>query len=500
MSAITNTSHENPESDIATKVNILTPLPVAGPFAMLGQGLRRWRIPALLASADLLGLSVSWVVALCLRSWWGPFESQAYVVAWPLLFFFIIIFAVLRLYATVPTNPADELRRIALSCLVVHGGLAVAVFLIKNSTEWSRLVLVIAAVCACVVVPVFRALVRALFSRRSWWGHPVLIVGAGRTGSLVVTQLRRYPWLGLRPVAFLDDNLSKPSLVEGIPVLGGIELIAKVGREARIKHAIICIPVADGKRLRELDRLAADSIPHLILVPPLVGFASHWVESKDLGGVLGLEIQHRLLFWRPRFMKCLLDVFTAMFLLPPMIILGILIALWIKLDSPGPIFYTQERIGLGGKRFRVFKFRSMHGDGEARLESLLNADPKLKEEYQATHKLRNDPRITRAGRWLRRLSLDEVPQFLNFLRGEVSLVGPRAYLPREVQRIGDAAPLIWRVKPGITGLWQVSGRNQLTFEERVRLDCAYVRNWSPWLDAWILGKTTGVVLLGRGAY
>ncbi|MCB0720320.1 MAG: sugar transferase [Bacteroidetes bacterium] len=176
-----------------------------------------------------------------------------------------------------------------------------------------------------------------------------------------------------------------------------------------------------------------------------------------------------------------------------------LIAILIKLTSRGPIFYKQERLGLHGNSFTLYKFRSMYVDADQRLEHILMQDAELKKEYDIFHKLRNDPRVTPVGRLLRRTSLDELPQLLNVVTGDINLVGPRAYLPSESPKMSDHKDTILSRKPGITGLWQVSGRNDLPFDRRVRIESHYVRNRTRKMDLVILAKTVRTVVMGNGA-
>jgi len=170
----------------------------------------------------------------------------------------------------------------------------------------------------------------------------------------------------------------------------------------------------------------------------------------------------------------------------------------IRLDSRGPVFHTQERLGLGGRRIKFYKLRTMHLDAEQRLEGLLQADPQARQEYQTYHKIRRDPRVTRMGRILRQFSLDELPQFWHVLSGKMSLVGPRAYMVSELPEMGDRASLILQIRPGLTGWWQVMGRHTTTFQHRLQLDEYYLSNWSLWLDIYILIKTVWVFLSGQG--
>jgi Undecaprenyl-phosphate galactose phosphotransferase WbaP len=198
--------------------------------------------------------------------------------------------------------------------------------------------------------------------------------------------------------------------------------------------------------------------------------------------------------------KRVLDVVVAVGLAIVFLPVALLIALAIVLDSPGPVFFGHTRVGKGRRPFRLWKFRSMVRDADASLAEYLERNPARAQEWALTHKLRNDPRVTRVGRLLRKTSLDELPQLWNVLRGEMSMVGPRPIIASESGRYGSAFGLYTRVLPGLTGLWQVSGRNDTHYNRRVELDISYIRNWTILLDLKILLRTVGVVLHGRGAY
>jgi Undecaprenyl-phosphate galactose phosphotransferase WbaP len=216
--------------------------------------------------------------------------------------------------------------------------------------------------------------------------------------------------------------------------------------------------------------------------------------------MLGLEVKQRLLLPGPRRAKRLIDlVLTIIGGIAVLPLIGLLAAL-VRATSAGPAFYSQERIGQGGRTFRAWKFRSMVRNADALLASHLAAHPELRTEWERDHKLRDDPRITWLGRFLRRSSLDELPQLWNVLSGEMSLVGPRPIVRAEVERYTSRFHLYGKLKPGMTGLWQVSGRNDTTYDERVEFDSYYVRNWSVWLDLVILARTSWVVVFGKGAY
>jgi lipopolysaccharide/colanic/teichoic acid biosynthesis glycosyltransferase len=203
-----------------------------------------------------------------------------------------------------------------------------------------------------------------------------------------------------------------------------------------------------------------------------------------------------------KIIKIIFDLFFSSIILITGLPIFLIIASLIKLSSRGPIFYLQERIGKNKKTFNCIKFRTMHPEAEDILENLITNDEKLRKEFEETHKLKNDPRITNIGKFLRKTSLDEIPQFLNVIKMEMSIIGPRPIVKKEIQKYGKSYIKVISIKPGITGLWQVSGRNNLSYKRRVNLDCLYVDNISPLLDLRIIIRTFGVIFFpnDRGAY
>jgi Undecaprenyl-phosphate galactose phosphotransferase WbaP len=201
-----------------------------------------------------------------------------------------------------------------------------------------------------------------------------------------------------------------------------------------------------------------------------------------------------------RLFKRVFDVLLVAVLGTLAFVPGVLIALAIVLDSRGPVFFAHRRVGEGRRTFRIWKFRSMVRDADALLDRYLRQHPERASEWERTHKLKGDPRVTRVGRFLRKTSLDELPQLWNVLRGDMSMVGPRPIVAAEIAKYGPAFGLYSQVLPGLTGLWQVSGRNDMQYSRRVELDCHYIRNWSAARDLEILLKTVGVILRGHGAY
>src|SRR5262249_11783749 len=286
--------------------------------------------------------------------------------------------------------------------------------------------------------------------------------------------------------------------VDGVPLVGDLSLAPVLAQRLKIPYAVLAMPGVDSSKLLQIVERIGGKFTPLLIIPDLFGFATMGVPAKSLGGILGVEVRQQLLLPGPRLAKRCMDLaltfFGSIFVLPFLLLLALLI----KLDSKGPVFYTQKRLGKDGTYFAAYKFRTMHGDGEARLKAILDADPALRAEYDIYHKLRKDPRVTRIGRILRKFSLDEFPQLLNVIKGEMSLVGPRPYIERELTEMSGQEKIILRAPPGMTGMWQVSDRNATPFAQRVQIDVYYVRNWSPWLDIHILAKTFGVVIKGSG--
>jgi Undecaprenyl-phosphate galactose phosphotransferase WbaP len=352
-----------------------------------------------------------------------------------------------------------------------------------------------------VLVPLSRALVRWHCATRSWWGIPVVILGAGEAGRLLCSRLLEQPSLGLKPVAFLDDHGGREPHA-GVAVSGSLSEAPAISASLRVRHALVAMPGAERQELISVLEEMGAVFPHLIVIPDLFGMASLWVFPRDLGGVLGLEIRQNLLLPANRWLKRGLDLTLSLLfgvLSLPVLALAVV---WIKRVSPGPAFYAQQRQGEAGRPIRVLKLRTMFPDAEMRLLEYLDADPDARDEWGRYLKLKNDPRILPGiGHFLRRTSLDELPQFWNVLRGEMSLVGPRPFPEYHLGKFGAKfRELRSRVTPGITGLWQVSARSNGDLKVQEALDSYYIRNWSLWLDLHILARTLRAVFSRHGAY
>lgn len=393
-------------------------------------------------------------------------------------------------------SSVECLRRQVCLTVFVFAAAAVMLFLTKSGVGSSRFTYLGAFCLAVPTVPFLRWYTRSVLIRIRKWGVPVAIYGGGVAGHKIIRSLLDAPGIGYTPTCVFDDDPAKMgTTVEGVPVRGNTNEIV-----GSVPVAIVAMTRIDGDRLREMMQKALSSYLRVMIIPNLIHLPSIWADSRDLGGTPSLEIKNNLLDPSKRVLKRSFELGMTWLTMPfwGPIYLGISAAIWLE-DRGDPIF-RQTRIGQGGSRFDTLKFRTMVPDAERVLEEALSNDPTLREEWERDCKLRKDPRITRVGQILRKTSLDEIPQLVNVLRGEMSLVGPRPLphyhykkLPDDVQKLRE------RVKPGMTGLWQVSGRSDAGDEGMVRFDPYYVRNWSLWLDLIILFRTVRVVLLGSGA-
>ena len=325
--------------------------------------------------------------------------------------------------------------------------------------------------------------------------EPVLLVGTDGMANVLVAKLAAHPEYRQRVIGVLTSaTLTATPSTNGVPVLGTIDELERVARKNAVTRLLLSPGDIDERELEELLRRCRAGSIKVSVLPQLSNVLGRGVEIDDVEGVAVLGINPPWLPRSSRAIKRALDVASALVVLGLTSPLLVLVAILIKLDSRGPVFFGQERVGKGDRRFRVFKFRTMVADADARRAELLehSADPNWL-------MLDRDPRITRIGRHLRRLSIDELPQLLNVLRGEMSIVGPRPLIPSEDERVEGWGRGRLDLTPGITGYWQVLGRTRIPFEEMVKLDYLYVTNWSLWEDLRLILRTLPIVLSGRGA-
>jgi Undecaprenyl-phosphate galactose phosphotransferase WbaP len=317
--------------------------------------------------------------------------------------------------------------------------------------------------------------------------------------------VRLYHWLsdnqhlGLRPVGVIANPDALGIGPDDEWYAGSWEQTHEIACERGVYWAVVLPPE---NKHAAISALIADylyTMPHVHVLSEITGLPDHW-NPQQLDGLTGIHLQQNLMLPLPRLTKRCMDLVAS--IVGSLLLLPLLfyLAVAVKMSSRGPIVYAHERIGLNGRRFKAWKFRSMFLNADGLLDHYLEEHPELREEWERDHKLKFDRRITRIGRFLRKTSLDELPQLWNVIRGDMSLVGPRPIVDAEIVKYGPYYGLYTMVKPGITGLWQVSGRNNTTYDERVQFDAYYVRNWSPWLDLYLLLRTIRIVLFAKGAY
>lgn len=455
----------------------------------------------LFLAADIAAVVAAVVISVEVRYMFGgQFHPSLYWSLWPMMFLYVFTYAGMGLYPGVLLSPPEELKKTFWGTSLMFLALGAGTFMSKGGIYYSRLIFLMSWTLTVIFVPLARAWVRRMFGSRPWWGYPAVILGNGAVGSLIARNLKINPKNGLRPVVLFQERTPEENAeIHGVPVVG-LDRFYELADRFDCGYAVVAMPECDKGNMRKLVERLGHHFKKIILVPDIVAQSSLWAETIDFEGVLGLELRQNLLDPGRLALKRILDIILALvggFLILPFLLA---IAAAVRLDSKGPAVYGHKRLGFAGKQIKVFKFRTMAANADQILHECLEKSPEMRAEWEQTHKLRNDPRITRMGRLLRKFSLDELPQLWNVIRGELSLVGPRPIVREEIAKYDDLFSVYMQVRPGITGLWQVSGRNNTSYTERIKLDTYYIRNWSIWLDIYVMCRTLPIVMYGKGAY
>ena len=457
---------------------------------------------ASLVITDMLCVFFAWAATVV--AYWclgfGDYDPAEYVRFWPVALLFVVFNMLVRLYhgnvvyPSLPLGPVEEFRRLVASSVTVH--LIVMAFLgfSRQQEEVSRFVLIASGLLLAGLSQPFRDVARWAMKRFGIGSIPCFIVGSGDLARQIVQECENSAFLGCRVVGSFDDGGKS---IPGVERLGGLRDVVRMGRAMDVKRLLACY---DERLLKEQLTTLVRHFQFIDYFPTRRAFPVIGSRLVAVGGFGGIELVNqscmKALRWEKVAMDFLLSVAAIFVCLP----LFILIPVLIKLTSRGPVFYRHHRLGKGGRTIKIWKFRSMYMDAEERLATILENDPAARAEWEENFKLKNDPRITPFGRFLRKTSLDEIPQLFNVLLGEMAIVGPRPIVEDEVRYYGGRYELFSRAKPGITGLWQVSGRSDTGYDRRVSLDCYYVLNWNPWMDLWVIMRTVSCVLLMRGAH
>ena len=455
-----------------------------------------------LALADAACLASAWASVACgywalgrlllhlgVRTGIGGYAPADYLSFWPILPAFIILNALLNLYQgnwmypSASHSPVEEFRRLFNSTAILHiGVIAFLAFRFQTTDGYSRVVISFSGVLLILLAQTFRNWIRFLLFKLHIGQIPVLLSGGGAVADSVAATLADNPYCGLRVVARFDEKRFHEILPEA--------------KKRDIKILIAC---QDVRLLTAQLGEFSSWFTYVEYVPTIRAFPLFGSRPISFDGVGALEMVNQGRMKAKRVQKWLMDKVLASAVLVLLSPLFVILPILIKLTSRGPVFYRQERLGRNGRPFRVWKFRSMYANAEARLQKVLAEDAVAAEEWACSFKLSHDPRITPLGRFLRKTSLDELPQLFNVFRGDMALIGPRPIVEDEVKYYGDSYSVFSSVRPGVTGLWQVSGRSDTDYARRVALDTYYVLNWSPWMDIWILVRTAYAVVLMQGA-
>ena len=466
---------------------------------------KRLLMSALMIAADVVSLVLAAVFSILIRGAFNPplTAPAAYYALMPYLLIFLVAFLVARLYPGNGISPHEELRLTTLSISAVMILLAVFLFLTQQGMQFSRFVFLAFWVLALIFMPIHRLLWKRIGFRLGIWGEPVAIIGYGAKGVKACRFLQSDPVFGFLPLVIVTaghataDNLQhRLTILETDFFAQNRHLLEQLG----IRMAILVPDEIPAALYREMLEERTFGLKRLLLISQMNWIGGSTLTAHNLDGLLGLEVESNLLKPHHQVVKRALDLLLSAVGLVAGLPLFLVIALLIRADSHGPVIYRHTRVGRSGKAFRLWKFRTMVRDADEQHADLLRENPALRDEWESTHKHKNDPRITRVGRWLRRSSLDELPQLANIFKGEMSLVGPRPIVEEEVKAYRGGYQLYRQVRPGLTGLWQVSGRSDTSYSYRVSLDEYYIRHWSIWLDLYILLKTIWVVISRSSAY
>ncbi len=462
--------------------------------------------------ADLAAVAAASCLALFARELTGGYvDWPQYAALSPRLAIFPLLYAAGGLYPGTFLRRYEELKKLSMATSAGFMVMALTFFLTKEGQSFSRVALVMAWAAALFLVPLTRSLLRARCAAKQQWVSQLAVFGRGSSLTALLAALQKNARSGMAPVALvLPPGASTPDqslLPEPIEIIRAAPLQEDTRKTLRALtkrhpniHALLVLSGYSQREQEEWLNVTEQCFSRILLIPDALPGERSWDMAAYIGSVPGLMLRQNLLDKRRLRMKRVLDITLTICGCTVLLPLLLLLALLVRLDSRGPALFSHERIGRNGKRFMAYKFRTMAVNAAELLEKHLAANPELRREWEETQKLKDDPRITRMGHFLRKSSLDELPQLLNVLKGEMSLVGPRPIVENEIAKYGEAYELYTQVRPGITGLWQISGRSDTTYAERIHFDRYYISNWSVWLDIHIIFRTIPEVLGGKGAY
>ena len=418
--------------------------------------------------------------------------------------FIMLLFICVGMYPGIMISPTDEVRKfffcitfsflaIILSIIVPDDNNELIHFIIKDSNNLAvAMAFLVSIPIGTFLFPAARDVFRHFISKYKWWGVPAVVYTHNSKAHFIIDKLLDNKYLGYHPALIIDSGEINENSYKGIPIFNITPELEKIIRKHNIKQAVICGYKGD-------INVVMSSYRYTLSVSRNQEMFTSTQQLKDIAGIMGFASIHNLTFKSNLLLKRLLDLSIIIFFSPIVIPLTLLLCILTKLTSKGPIFYGHKRVGKNGKEIKCWKFRSMCINSQEILEKILATDPERRAEWEKDRKFKDDPRVTKFGKFLRKTSLDELPQLFNVLIGQMSLVGPRPVTEPELVKYGKYKDYVLSVVPGLSGMWQISGRSDTGYEERISFDTYYIQNWSIWLDIWILIKTVWVVLIGKGA-
>lgn len=418
---------------------------------------------------------------------------------WIYLPAFAAVFFAARLYPGIMLQPAEEVRKFSLTSFFCFTGIALSIAVETDDRDALSVALLLAIPFATLLLPLLREGIRTACCYFSWWGVPVVIYTSNENKYTIADRLLNKPSLSYRPAAIINIDAANYEEYRGIPVFPYSQEIEDCIHACKITTAI-AMELPEGNTVNTPLDAILSGYRYLIAIPYYQNIKFVSLSVRNFGDIFGFSASNRLTRPFNLFIKRCIDLGILLLSSPLILPLVVLIAILVKCTSKGKIFYGHKRIGKNGKEITAWKFRSMVMDADKRLKELLENNPDMKREWDEHQKLEHDPRITSIGKFLRKTSLDELPQLFNILLGEMSFVGPRPVTEPEREKYGDTFKYIFSVTPGLSGMWQISGRSSTGYDDRIFLDTFYIQNWSIWLDIWIILQTFIVVVTGKGAY
>jgi len=418
---------------------------------------------------------------------------------WIYLPAFASAFFAARLYPGIMLPPAEEVRKFSLTSFFCFTGIALSIAVETDDREALSIALLLAVPFATMILPLLREGVRTACCSFSWWGVPVAIYVSNENKYAIADRLLSKPSLSYRPAVIINTDAVEYEEYKGIPVFPYSQEIEQYIHACKITTAIV-MELSEGNTANTPLASILSEYRYIIAIPYYQNLKFVSLSARNFGDIFGFSTSNRLTRPINLFIKRCIDLTLLISFSPIIIPLLLLIALLVKCTSKGPVFYGHKRIGKNNKQITAWKFRSMVTNADERLKELLDTNPEMKREWEEHQKLEHDPRITAIGTFLRKTSLDELPQLFNILLGQMSFVGPRPVTESEKEKYGDTFKYIFSVTPGLSGMWQISGRSSTGYDDRILLDTFYIQNWSIWLDIWIILQTCIVVITGKGAY